>query len=223
MGEKPGYSDIEVQNFAVQWRYPANEAGSQIEGSKNFEPTEHGLDNNEVAELIGFDRALFIQDVDNGNQTEEASFTVEYGMGADIGSDGVFNSFLPNLAGDGTTFPADVDDPDNTTPQQNLIYEDDDPAQLDYTTMAINATFSSAAEGISGGGTTPFQRREVNYRDMYSHGPVFDRSDDISIGLELDADTSGSSGMNAGLYLQLRWMVYTVDGYRAEFDFPSMA
>lgn len=222
MGQKPGYSDVEVQNFASQVRYPDGESGGQVEVSKGFEPTEHGLDNNEVAELIGFDRLIVLEDPNTGNQTEETSVSVEYAMGADLGGDANLDPFLVNLAGDGTEFPADTSE-FNIEPQQNLIYEDDDAAQLDFTRLTYSGTFSSTVEGISGVGSLPRERREVNYRDLYEHGPVFDRTDDVSIGIEIDADDTTASGMFVDHYLQLRWMVYEVDGYRAEFDFPSMS
>lgn len=220
MGQKPGYSDIEVQNFSAQVRYPPSESGGQVEVSKSFEPTEHGLDNNEVAELISFDRFIVIEDTNGGNQTEETSVGVEFGMGADLAGDGNLDPFLINLGGDGEEFPADTSG-GNIEPLQNLIYEDDDAAQLDYTRLTYTGTFSSAAEGISGVGSLPYERREVNYHELYDHGPVFDRTDDVSIGCEIDTDGDGATGINVDFYVQLRWVVYEIEGYRAEFDFPS--
>lgn len=220
IGEKPGYSDIEVQNFSGALRIGPGDSGTQVEASRSTDPTEHGLDNNEVAELIGFDRQITVYHAPNGNQTEASVAYIEYGMGADLGSSGDLDPFLVNLSGDGTEWEADTEG-NNIEPASNQLYEDDDAAQLDFTAVPLHIGFSSGAEGFGGPGSGATDRREVNYHDLYDHGPVFDRTDDISIGAEIDLDSNGADQVLLNLTLQLRWRVYEIEGYRAEFDFPT--
>lgn len=220
MEDKPGYSDIEVQNFSGQLRLGPGDSGEQIEVSRSTSPTENGLDNNEVAELIGFHRVINVYHNPNGNQTAASTAVVEFGMGADLGSSGNFDPFLPNLGGDGTNWEADTSDP-NISPTTNNLYQDDDAAQLDFTQLTLHLGYSSGGGGFGGSGSGAFGSREVDYRSMYSHGPVFDRTDDLSIGAEVDADENTADQVLVQPMIQLRWRVYEVDGYRAEFDFPN--
>jgi len=211
------YSDIEIQNIAYGVGVDDTDDTGQVEYATEIEPLDStGIDNDELAELVGFRRTatLHLDQVDGAGSYGGAAF--EGAMGIDLG-DNSFDGFIPNLTGDGQGFDT-VSNPDGLDPRNNF-YTDDDPAQLDSFFLSGHGSFSDDSTGTGGAGSSMIDTRTLIYTDFLDNGPVLDRADDLSVGAEVFVQNNEVQVIGE-VYMQLWWDVHHVQGQRQQFAPP---
>lgn len=193
------YADHEVQTLNFQI---TTADGSTQEGRLKTDPvSQRGLDNDEIAELVGFYRTLSLQPSGQQNGTQLGPLNVEVGFG--INTDSVLEN-LTDLPSNATI----VEDPDASSGVVR-IGESDDPGIID----------GSAVHGLEdtdlGAGSI---ERTMNFKDMLGSGPYVDATDDLVFNGEVQSQTGDNFILEYGFILY--WEVQEMPEGRASFSRP---
>jgi hypothetical protein len=198
------FSDHEVQRIK---RAAFSAVGNQEDSASGtvFEPVDNQyLDNDEVAELVYFRGSLSVdssEDSTSQSQPAEAGATVS--LGANIGS-----------VGSAEALTSDQRDPED--------FSENDPGQH-FPVLQIGSGitgFREANDGVGGGGGSAGETSvELNYRDVFGRGPIYDATDDILCRVEVLA-TNNLHQVTAKFYGFMAWNVMTVEGARETFGVP---
>lgn len=168
------YDDFEVQAVDLTASIEPNDPSTTAERVVNarVDPLE-GLDREELAEIVGFEWYI-----------NTSARTSQSGANQNSDQSEVIMDFTANI-NDGVDFTGGpVSVTKNTT--TNVASGDNDSTtavndgELFRINRVINAPFSDASSGVSGGGGS-FGPTHVyrNYRDIMGGGPVIDRFDDL--------------------------------------------
>lgn len=191
------YSDVQAHHILYRLEI---EAGATDENTEEFNVTERGLDNDEIAELIAFryDVACFSEDHEN-----------------DVGSSGVFTLGAGyNLVQDEfLSYQPDILNLSNT---EITTKDTDEQGQIFSSAVSIGRNTDDDASGSAAGATGQRDAGIVNYRDLFGSGPYLDSTDDLRIRIQGRSDP-GVTAISTELRLSLYYLVGEVEGTRATF------
>lgn len=197
------YSDYEVQTVAR--RLGGVAAGSDDDKDKiyNVEPVypNSGIDSDELAELVGLFRTATVDNFGGGQ------VSAEYDLGLNLSPQELPGRVLRAFNGRDVSDEGIVirnQDSDNIN---EAGLEGNDAGILDTNTLVAGVNNSSTSE------------RMVNFRSMFGTGPFVDKTDDISIHMELE-EKDNTAGNSFQVVTYLYWDVTEQPGGRASFARP---
>jgi len=179
MGSSEDYSDYEYQHFSFQIE-TQDEDNARSAGIVNFDPlqTLGGLDNNEVAELVGYELHATIEiEEETGVQNNEGVAEFRGNFGANLSNqEGIVGGDGQGVIVDGEVI--DERSPDTTLVRVDKTNADDRIFQLFRADAGL--PFSDA-NGRGGNASIESFHTTKNYRDLVGRGPVLDSTDDLSV------------------------------------------
>jgi len=184
------YTDYQVQH--IKHATTATNAATE-EDVRQFEITERGLDNDEIAELAAYRYQMTIE-LESG-ATDAATLTGEGEFGFNLSGD----EFL--LGGPG------------------LIRDTDEVGQLEAVRDATGPSFADDSNG--NGGAAPgklYDSGLVPLMEVLGGGPVLDVNDDVTSRIE--AATTGVASVRVEARASLYWLVDTIEQARQQFGRP---
>jgi hypothetical protein len=194
------YASHEFQNIRVGGISPL---GDDSDGAdeRQYEPLGGDLMNNELAELVGFERSFGVDIVEVDTEQSQQNF---YGGKAELSI---------NTDGDERLTS------DNRNP---AFFSEDGPEFLDVAAPGVSVgPFVNSAAGAGGGGGGGFTSdKVVNYQEMTGGGPFLDKADNLSIRVEAEADNC-LHHIQAVVYYKLYWRVYEMENSRPTFGSPG--
>jgi len=198
------YSDYDQEILDVNG---SATAGENTDVEVQFEPFRRrgGLDNDEVAELVHMRLGIsYGPDQTATGQIFEGETRGVFGGNLDIED-------LPAGNNDGN--------PNQYKTVDGDIFEGGTQtfkvADIDET-----GVFSSWDLFASEGGPVNMFH-EIDFRDKFGRGPVFDASDDLSAVFRVISSDGTDANGDFGLRAQLYWDTATVDGVRNDFSIPE--
>lgn len=210
------YSDFEIQHITGQAQKLNGTGGS--EWDYITEPLDqNGIDNDEVAELVYYKRTLSMYVRQDGTVgSNDGSAKGEFGFGINLPN---ADAHLLNLTGDGVTL-----DPNEVNADQGdfLVNSVDDPGILDSETVAVTRDKANTTDGVGAGAEYSEPTIwELNMRDAFGRGPFLDRSDDLSLFVEINNYGIDNARVDIAVDIKLVWDVHEVDGGRASLAPPG--
>lgn len=208
------YSDHEVQwiRNSMTFRDAADSGpDTNVTDEAQFNVTERGLDNDELAELVYLraDISLAINSV--GDQTTANAFNAFTDWGANLAG-------TENLLTDDSKEFFDVDDSgtDDFVREERVTDE-----AGEFVSEILRATIGhrDTANSVAGGADNDRVQVEIDFRDVYGGGPFLDSTDDITNRVFFDVNNAIDSA-TLDQILTLGWRVETVEGGRAAFGRP---
>lgn len=185
------WEDLEKQHILRQYSADAGN-GFFEEAAVNFDPAG-GLERDEIAELVAFERHGIFAFLSNESQadTVEGMWELSFSPDAEL----TFDPFLANRPGEeadafgsGTDIVASV--------------ESDSPDVLYFSRPHQTGTFADNANGTGGSGSIHMDHGDVNYREMYGAGPTADRHDTLyeHVSVQPSANVVGTLYVHYSLY-----------------------
>lgn len=195
------YADHEVQVIGAN---PTANGGSpesvQVEVPQElYDPvSERGIDSDELAELVAMYRSahLYVPQDENTGQSREGAGLAEFNLGINLSG----KSELPT---DGfTNAPTSSEE---TIENGNLRrFNTNEPGALDHSTISVTPGFTGDTGASSSSGSAGVNvERFINFREEFGSGPYVDRTDDLTIGAEIQ-----KFDMVSGLDLEVRYTLY---------------
>lgn len=193
------YTDFDIQQVVTSATSNNTEITDMQQTFDNFNSIEPagGLARDEVAELV-----LAIIDVSMAVPTISASGTSTVEIGSEVSADSephllvAMNDGVSESNVDGVTgFDA-----------RNVAKVDLDP--LYHHTVTGSADSADTTNGVGIGGANSHMQRRLPYRNMFGHGPEFDRHDQINWHLSYQAEGSANPGFRYAERTTLVWDVY---------------
>lgn len=214
------YADHEVQTIGVRLICEAEWNDGVIEPRLEFEPVhEFGIDNDELAELVGFYRNATIrfQLTQDNTQTELGDVNFESDFGINVTEEDVVGSadeFTIDTQED--LGPATVND--GTFNGRAIGGVHDNPGQIDHVQFYGSPSFNSSS-GAGGPGNGQEQDRTFFYPDKLGSGPYVDRTDDLVMLPEIEFQNCVSR-VEAEITYILYWNLEEMPEGRASFARP---
>jgi len=218
------YSDYEYQQFEVQLvvEGDGSDDAATVDGLIQLDPLDPigGLDNNEVAELVGYRMHVGIEvedSAEDGDQNVGASIEFRGTFGANF--NGAEDSISLNEIGERSADTAFLNSTGATDTQVNATSTARDEV-FDSFRVTGAAPFDDQGNGLGGGGDSTLQTLEHYYRDTVGRGPVLDSNDDLGIVAFLIASDHivPVAGIIQG---HLIWDVAQTDDAGRAFSVPS--
>lgn len=212
------YADYHVQNIGFKLVMTGDESADYIHNTEAV--SDRGIDSDELAELVAMYRSVNVKVFaeQEGGQAEPGSIRAEGAMGINLGPDE-----LPTRTSAGgedvTNDPATVPINDQTGGKLFLTnYEE--PGVLDVHRTTSKLGFEGAGGG--GGGNVPgLSERFINFRDNFGTGPFLDRTDDLSLQLEItEKNAAPEVDMEVEVSYFLYWDIHEQPEGRASFARP---
>lgn len=208
------YSDHEVQWILNDYQFKdAADAGpdTSLEDEAQFNVTERGLDNDELAELV-YLRADLDLGVDSvGDQTTRNFFEVVTGWGANL-------SGSEYVSTDNDFEQFDVDDSGTNDFQRNSRTTDE-AGQWIAESLRATIGFRDTGNSVGANSTTDRVQVTMDFRDLFGSGPFLDSTDDLTNRIFMNVDNA-IDGARLDQRLMLVYDVQTVEGGRAAFGRP---
>jgi len=198
------YSDYEQEVIDVNGNTLATENADLV---VQFEPFRRrgGLDNDEVAEMVHLRlNVAYGPDQSSSGQVFEGETRGVFGgnlgledivAGSNNGKPNEYKTVDSDIFGGGT--------------QAFSVNDLDDTGVLSTWTLI-------AAEG---GPVNMFH--DVDFRDKFGRGPVFDASDELTLATKLINSDGSSANGDFTMRAQIYWDTATVDGVRNDFSIPE--
>lgn len=218
------YSDFEYQQIEAQFSITgdgSNDAAT-VDGLARYDVLEAvgGLDNNEVAELVGYrlQVGLEVEDsAEDGDQDVGSSIEFRGTFGANL--DGTTDAISSNELGERNIETVFF----NSTGGTNANISGTSVARdeiFDHYRVTGTFPFDDQTNGPGGGGSLPTLQLEENYRQTHGRGPVLDSNDDIGVlGFVIAADTVlTTAGFVRGTLI---WDVAETDDSGRAFSVPE--
>lgn len=212
MEESDSYSDMEVQHITATAQ--STDVGG-IEFDYLVDPLDGDLDANEVAELVYYQRRVSMNVNQDGSELGDASSARgEFGFGINLPN---IDSHLLNRTNDGDTLQ-----PNDGGSGQMPVNTVDDAGILDAVTVSVAHSFEDTSQGTGAGAeySEPAER-EIQFGQIFGHGPYVDRTDELSLGAEINNYGIENGRVDLHMDVQLAFATYEVEGGRAEFAPPS--
>lgn len=204
--------DVQVIGFKIT---NDDQRFASLESNQQYDPVRKGgIDNNEVAELVGFYRYvnLTTQGEVANDETAVGSAKAEHAMGINLSSE------VENPTAGFTVSPtAEREDLGNDDSSDVTVFNDDEPGVLDWASITSNPGVTGP--GIGSPGVDGFEYRDVDLRARFGEGPYVDATDEISIDGEVDK-FEVSSQCDLEVTYGLYWNVSTVEGRRRPLARP---
>lgn len=212
------YSDLEVQvlQYRGVWQGGAD-AGTDSTFTIEYpeEDVAGGLDNDELAELVGFRRTVNTSiHRGSGAQSAPAEAIIEASFGANLSGD----EHPIGVAAEEqvlTDSERDIDDSGALDIRAN-VGSTMEPGVFDVHVANPAIGWSDATNGTGGGTDTDLETVSVNYRNLAGHGPVLDANDGLSRSEYWSMEGIGESLTLEAKYL-LFWNVEEMEERRPAF------
>lgn len=196
------YSDLEVQNLwsVAKWRgdQATTDPGPSVDITEEVDPVDGNLERNELAELV----AMYYSVHSAQNQPDLPAGGGMLAWVKQLSINGE-DSGTPDFLGQRGV---DVDQ-DGTDDAQIMFNSDDDPGVLFRTQ---GATWEGVNDGANGVGISPTptgpETGFIDFRAMAGHGPIVDRTDEITDYTNLNPKGNENIvevTLNATLYWQI--------------------
>lgn len=218
------YADHEVQVITNQISFngTSDTSSEQIEVLDQLDPVSNrGIDSDELAELVFMRRHAMLYIDAAANQSQVGELFAEHSFGINLGS----TELPPNANNNNSTAaPRNVNE-DNTnidsSTAQSRGANYSEPGILDFGSLACMAGYENAATGGAGGGATNAMAKntEINFSENFGSGPYIDRTDDLTVFAELNAENLVSDVSLETTYV-LYWSVEEMPEGRASFARP---
>lgn len=193
------YADHEVQSLSFKVVNDGT-GPTGIEGELLADPVQQrGIDNDELAELVGMYRFAFLQPQGAMDQTNGDVMDFEFNMG--INTKGKSEA-LTDLSGN-----AEIAE-DTVTGGGVTLGESDDPGILD----------GGGIVGSIGNDTGTVSERFIDFRDVLGSGPYVDATDDLVF--QGEVSNNGSDTVNGEVEYILYWDVEELPEGRSSFARP---
>jgi len=221
------YADHEVQvlgkkvNVSSDLGEGFDETQNVNEGETIFEfqpVSDRGLDSDELAELVGFYRVVKTRIQGAGANDVNSEANAEGSLGINLGFGDLPNRTVTN--GEDVTDSSELsgDEIIGRVGALNL----NEPGVLDTWAQSTNVGFSDPASGVGGSSqnSTP-NERQMFFPDTLGSGPYVDRTDDMTLQLELEiADFTIDVAYEIEVTYILYWEIHEMPEGRASFARP---
>ncbi len=215
MGDSSGveYADHDVQVLYFRAQNESGETG-QVDEVLQYDPvSERGLDNDELAELVGFRRTLtiYVEDEIDGPQSQPGNVIGEFGFG--------INLTEQEFAEQGGQL-APNEDVDNGTVEQ---FNRSEPGVIDsLAPFVIRPGLAPAADAtVSAGGNSQNLSRTFFFPERLGSGPYIDSTDDLTLHVEAQKDNIvDAAQISVEGSMVLYWNVEEMPEGRASFSRP---
>lgn len=212
------YADHEVQVLKMRGD-PDIGADNSIDILHQTTPVSpRGIDSDELAELVAMRRWFNVKSFgeQDATQTEPGSVTVEADLGANLSP-----QELATRTTDGGTDVVAESQVINDQDTGSLIFGNyNEPGLFDSFSADATAGFNEIGDGTGGPGSgSRNEERFINFADEFGSGPYMDRTDDLSVHVEVSS-LNAANDVEAEVYYTLYWNVQEMPEGRASFARP---
>lgn len=207
---RTGYSDHEIHHVRQGLNVLENQdAGNFAEtNASQFEITQRGLDNDELAELVAFRVQYGVALGPVSSQTAPGTVRVEFGAGYNLQDE----EFLQV----GGTFTTEDIDSSGTDDIQTVEADTDEVGQIWAAQTGATLPIDDSTDGPGAGADVEFDNEMVDFRAMLGGGPILDATDDFTPRVRVDQNNAGVRVEAQAVYT-LYYDVETMEGGRPRF------
>lgn len=200
-GQAIQYADFEFQHIRVQSVSPSGDATGDSASDRSYDILGGDLQHDEVAMLANV-RAVLATEITSSPADDSQDEAGTFGGKAELGV---------NI--DGTERA--------TSDQRDPNYGDEDnPGIISVMQTGSSSTpFVDTSAGAGGGGGAPHDRHEIDFLDWYGSGPYLDKSDNLTIRVEVSNQNTVAE-VTSQAYYTLGFYVLEVDDIRPTFGAP---
>lgn len=212
------YADYEVQVAQLEVQVDGEADGGPTTGDidliEQTEPvSDRGIDSDELAELVAFrtmlDTRIFSDNVEDQNQLGSVEYEADVGINLQ-------NAELPSQSANNNT-TAELQTFGNG---EATLINYSEPGVLDTFRYVEQAGFDDTTNGSGGpGATSAVTPRHINYRDLLGTGPFVDRTDDLTLSVEVSKSNVLSAAQGKLTFIGY-WDVHEMPEGRASFARP---
>lgn len=224
-GSAENYGDYVIQWHDAQYEWNDDEGlsntGSTAEGYE-VDPTGEQLANNELAELVYFDRSAYagIVSASGANNIESQRWAIATVIN---GETGFFDDDVSST--ENPVFVSRERDRDIDSEMGNAIQfrhrDGKYPELVDFARLEQANPVSSGTDGYAASGDNAFSQRTVDFRSLFGMGPVLDANDHISFQMEVwwnkvDGEYP-ANGATLDVQTMMVWDIHELDRGRPRF------
>jgi len=221
------YADHEVQIVGSRAVAEAGNVGEGVESEviQQAPVSQRGIDSDELAELVAMYRSVSLYASAEADNQQEfvATANGEFNIGINLSGE----EELPTEATTENPTTEFVETTDTNSGGNVSTFNFNDPGVLDFGTMAvkpglipgIDTVVADTPSGASSGTKSAELNRFIDFRETFGSGPYLDRTDDISLQVEVgNEENAGRAQLE--LITIMYWDVHEMPEGRASYARP---